>query len=1432
MKATLKTQAFLTVLISVLLLTLQAGTVLAADAPGYAPTDTYTASIDTEKIFQHLEMYKLNSTSGFPTNNIHAIHQDKHGFIWIGTEFGLYRYDGFLIKRYKNDQKRPELFSSNRINCIANDGDSLWLGTNKGINLLNLKNGDCRQYHFDDFINCDNISSILITKGSNGQTKQMWVGTEGGLYLYEPSSDHFLLMCNQRNNSKVPHCAVKSLYEDHKGYIWIGTWDKGLYRYDPTNSEFYEVPKFNDLNSAQVVLEDQSHRLWVGTWGKGLYLIRNPYETNKPLDFQNFMTGNTDRLLPSDVIYSLTEDPYTGLLWIGTSKGLCIYANNRFHNIPSDKMPSPTYFNRGASTQLCDRNGNVWINASLTGLVTASIRPKDFEYHLLPEALQDNDVINSMTYDQAGNIWIGLERNGLVYYRKETGEYICMKDMPVMKDTDIPQKTNCIYETRNGDILIGTTRDGFMEINRDRTLLKHMNMQNTPWLPDNCIYSFLEDDMGNLLIGTWQGLCVRYADNKEQPSPLQSLKETGTAQIRHIMQSRDGHIWLSTKDKGIMCLKGDIRSPQSLEVYSYRTPLNTQFPINDINKTLQDSEGRVWACSLENGLMLYDEEQDGFICVNKQYGIPDDDICSIEEGRKGNLWISSQQGIMCLQLNAEGQFINLRYIPNTNETDDAYFGKGISCSNGTGTVCFGGVDSYTTFADKQLSPKTPATEINITDIKIFNTPLEMLPAKERKAISKLLPPYTNKIQLSHAQNDITIEFSSLTYDTRQESRFAYKLEGHDKEWIYPAARQHSAYYSNLPAGEYIFLLKATDINGIWRDKAHPLHITVLPPVWKRWWAILFYFLLLAGAGYSLFKYQKQRTLQQRELQLAHLANKKIDELNHKKLQFFTNITHDLMTPLTVIQATVSELEMECPNKAELCRIIQSNLSRQIRLLQQILEFRKAETGNLQLRVSEGDIADFCRKEIESIDPLMKRKKLHLSLLCSPEHIRGYFDPDALDKIVYNLLSNAAKYTQAMGYVQVTLTYENNEDFINLTVKDNGQGIAAHKQADLFKRFYEGEYRKFNTYGTGIGLSLTKDLVTLHHGTITVKSEEGQGTTFTVTLPIRKRFFHEEEIDDPPLYVTEEKTDPASLIGTGEQTQTVQTKKQQDEPETEHIGSVPPVPSHTLLIVEDNEELITLMKRLLQPHYNIITAYNGKEAIEIMENEKIDLIVADVMMPVMNGIEMAKQLRDNPDFSNCPIIMLTAKRSEQDRAEAYEAGADAYITKPFHLSVLQTRIQNLLKRREKAIKEVKEKLFEGLGELDITNADEEFLKKCINCVHKHLNDADFDQQRFADETNTSKSTLYKKLKTLTGLNTSAFIRNIRMKAACEIALKNPNIRISDLAYSVGYNDPKYFSSCFKKDFGMLPSEYIKSKSQDPGNNRSSDTFHNSTGQDNL
>ncbi len=602
----------------------------------------------------------------------------------------------------------------------------------------------------------------------------------------------------------------------------------------------------------------------------------------------------------------------------------------------------------------------------------------------------------------------------------------------------------------------------------------------------------------------------------------------------------------------------------------------------------------------------------------------------------------------------------------------------------------------------------------------------------------------------------------------------------------------------------------------------PPAVVLLPPCGGTWWARSSYILLLLTLVWFVFRAVRHRLHRQEKLRLQALEKVRIEAQNQAKLQYFTNITHELLTPVTIISAAVEELKASAAGYEHLCAMMSANTGRLHHLLQQLLEFRKAEAGNLQLRVSLGDIAAFVKHEADAFHPFLKSRQIDLSVRCHPGEITGYFDTDKVDKILYNLLSNAAKYNRAGGLVQVTLTYADNFDSVRLSVKDNGPGIPKAKQAHLFKRFYEGDYRRYNTTGNGIGLSLVKELVALHQGTIHVESDEGQGAEFIVILPIDRASFSKAQIDRAHNVPTSAElpdavvnTDRAHTVPTSAELPdaVVNADRAHTVPTSAELPEAAPTTqneeAHTLLLVEDNEDLLHLMATLLRRDYHVLTARNGQEAVALVENEEVDLIVSDIKMPLMDGIALCRYIKTNVALSHIPILLLTAKHTADDRAEAYEAGADAYLSKPFRLNVLHARIRNLLQARWRAASRFKHQLVLELSCLHYTDLDEDFLQRAIACVNRHLDDGDFDQTRFVYEMGTSKSTLYKKLKALTGLNTSAFIRNIRLKAACSIMEeKGATARVSDLAYAVGFNDPKYFSTCFKKEFGILPTDYLE------------------------
>ena len=1352
----------------------------------------FTLLSATEEVIYNLKFKQLSAPHSLPTNEVQKVYQDRDGFIWFATRNGLCQYNGYETTLYKSNLYSPDLLTTNSITCLVDDNNNnLWIGTSEGLNVMDKRTGEIKKYKAPSISN-NVVSALCVTRDNT-----LWVGTDNGLCRYVPEKDTFVVCGDEFGDGRLRYVTIKSLLEDSDGDLWIGTWAQGLFRYSPSTDKVVVYPKINEQYSSHVIYEDSNKDIWVGSWGYGLFKLRNPKDMEN-VSYQSFLHENgDDSSLSDNIVYDIAEDINTHTLWVGTRSGLSILRldeSSSFINYKSGKsdyrIPSDE-----VNSIMRDSQKNMWIGAIGGGVLMADTRQPAFALHTLNFGDEDIPVtsVRTLFADSDQNLWIGVGTYGLARREYVTGELKMYSHIPEFSGVkDLPSLFAVVQRKKSGDIWFGMYNGGIY-VYRKGEKVKHLTTKNSAFLTSDCVSALYEDYEGNCWVGTRGGIGVRLSDGTDYRFETMNFNDSlsaGWIYVRDIVQDMDNSVWLATSNFGVIHITGDVRQPSTLKYENYSFH-NRKLITNTVLCMHIDRFGRLWAGTEGGGLYLYNRSTGQFEEKTRTYSIPGDVIVSIEEDKSGNLWLGTVSGLVKLYVAAVGNDFSTRIYTSADGLQDNFIVNS-SCSR-DGELFFGGHKGYNSFFPDKMEIPSQETNFLITDIKIFNHSFKNLPVELQQKISPVMPTYTSKIELPYKYNNFSIEFAALTYKNPELNRYAYRLQNFDRDWQYTDADRRFAYYNNLPSGTYTFQLKATNENGEWSGYVREFTVVVLPPFWATWWAYLLYMVLVLVIGVLIYRTIKKRILLQNALRLREMEKAKAEELNHAKLQFFTNITHELLTPLTIISATVDELKTQAPSHNDLYTVMNSNIQRLIRLLQQILEFRKAETGNLKLRVSPGDLAAFVRTGTESFKPLVKKRKIHFSLLCDPESIVGYFDIDKLDKIMYNLLSNAAKYNKEDGFIQVTLSYdEEDREFVLLRVKDNGKGISREKQATLFKRFYEGDYRKFNTIGTGIGLSLTKDLVTLHGGTISVESEVDHGTEFIVRIPIERSYYDEEQIDDEVISLRQTAIDyedtPEDVIA---EVQELATK------------------ANSILLVEDNEELLNLMTKLLGREYNVFTAENGKEGIIVLENEDVDLIVSDIMMPEMDGIEFCKYVKGHLEISHIPVILLTAKNKEEDRAEAYEIGADAFISKPFNLTVLHARIRNLLKYKAGMAHDFKNQIVFEVKDLNYTSLDEDFIQRAINCVNNHLEDPNFDQAQFADEMLTSKSTLYKKLKSLAGLNTSSFIRNVRLKAACRIMEeKGINIRVSELAYAVGFNDPKYFSSCFKKEFGMLPSEYIE------------------------
>ena len=923
---------------------------------------------------------------------------------------------------------------------------------------------------------------------------------------------------------------------------------------------------------------------------------------------------------------------------------------------------------------------------------------------------------------------------------------------------------------------------------------------NTNYIKENFVNAVFESKDKTMWIGSRNGMSIVYPDNTGYFLTMkEGKKDFSSCDIRNICQDRQGNIWVSTDNEGIIRISGNTRNIRSLKYRQY-CPKNDKYAINDAQKCMEDNQGRLWAISNSGGLFLYNKVEDRFEYQNRKLHLPDDQTFSIEGDASGNIWVALNKALAYITWkNQESDHLrNITYFTQEDGLGEIKFSADASYQFGK-EIFFGTRAGFFSFPPSAMTKMKNHRncKLVITDLIIDDVPFAQLDSVLKSDISEEMPHYTKRISIPSNVKKFDIEFSLLTYGNTRKNSYAYQLEGYDEDWQYSKQDEHKATFQNLNAGTYKLHLKANDGYGKWQELPYTITIKVLPPWYASRLAFMLYILMLIGGIFAVARWYKERVKTRNSLQMGVIL---------------TNITHELLTPLTVISATIYKLKERAPQYEEDYLVMDSNINRTTRLLRQILEVRKSQAGQLHLLVNRSNLVSFIEEACENIRPMAEHQQIKLKFNKPHSEGTAWFDADKMDKIIYNLLSNAIKYNKVGGKIDVSLRLSKEQAVI--TIADNGIGMSKEKMKHLYTRFFDGDYRKQNMPGTGIGLSLTHDLVKLHHGDIRCESQEGEGTTFTITLPIRKSAYAPDEIDnsDKPNAVNQEAIRQAS-----QETEQESQSASEDKPKLTPVHQSIFIRKNAskILVVEDNEELLALMLQVLSKNYHMFTAKNGKQAMNIIMKEELDLVVSDVMMPIMDGIELTKLLKEDKRFWQLPVILLTAKNKEEDKTEAYAVGADAYITKPFKFDELEVRINALLANRKKMIEKIQAEISlqtstesEAQAALHLSNPDQAFITRATEIVMQHLADGDYNREAFAKDMAMGESTLYNKVKATTGQTVIAFITSIRLKEAQRIIRSNPNILISDVATQVGFNTPKYFSKCFKKEFGIFPKEYAE------------------------
>ena len=1309
---------------------------------------------------QHVPLRILSQIPVQGTEDARCLMLDHYGLMWIGTDQGLHSFDGYHFKSYRSNAYSPGILPNNYVRCMTEEkGDGLWIGTRDGLVRYDRKHGRFKTYH----LRGDQARSVNVLFTSADGT--VWAGTDVGFSRFDAEKDVFIPV-------NTP-AGVHSFAEDAKGNLYIGTWEGGLFRLDKKSGKMVSYPQLSERNTASSLLADSKGRLWIGTWENGIVCLDHPENEHAP-GAHHINEGRRD----FRTFHQLVEDPVSHSVW-----GCCIEGLTR---VALDDL---TEVENYADLNFCydiltDGKGNLWTITRNQGLVHLNTKPSPFRFCYLNPAGRELPVnrIQSVFTADGRWFWLGLQPYGLAHYDREGNQVTYNSQIPgfsrMTDNAGIHAQTIFdVLDKGDGELWFGSSR-GIISW-KDGQQAQLLDYTNTPFIREGSVNDFFRQPDGTIWIAQNDGMSVVDPEGKGRMLKMSEAgRDFSNCDVQTIREDHQHRLWVATENAGILRISGDGHQPQSLRFHQY-APVNHNYPLDDALACYEDAEHRLWAIASSGGLFLYDAEKDAFEPVNHRFHINVNSIYSIDGDNKGWLWLSTDKGLM--RLKGDKNNNSVTYYGAEDGLETPHFSRHGSFCHGK-ELFYGNVSGFFSFEPCQIEQyqQEGSAPLIVSDLMIDDVPYHWLDSTLQKKISTCQPFYTKELTIPSSVDKFSVGFSLLTYQSQQQCRYAYRLENYDREWHYTDADNRMATYQNLPSGTYHLKLRAIDSYGHVTEMPYSIRVKVLPPWYLTWWAYLIYAALLAGAIYGGICWYKNYLKTKNRLAMAVV---------------FTNITHELLTPLTIISASVDELRQKAPQFSANYGLVQNNISRLTRLLRQILEVRKSQAGQLKLLVARGDLSRFIADECDSIRPMAGSKNEELIIDCPAEGIDAWFDKDKIDKILFNLLSNAVKYNKEGGRITVTLTADKQQ--ATLKVSDEGIGISKDKMKHLYTRFLDGDYRRMNTHGTGIGLSLTRSLVVLHHGKIDCQSREGEGTTFTVTLPITKAAYSEDEID---LTADNRAIDSQ---------QTDQMEEQllvnaDNEPESEDLAAEK---DYSMLIVEDNHDLLELMRKLFAQRYHVYTARNGKQALNTIYKRDLDIVITDVMMPVMDGIELTRRIKDSDDYAQLPVVMLTAKTTDDDQNVGYETGADAYITKPFRMGDLQLRIDNIILNRERIRKKFSSQTDFKVEEQHYSSPDEVFIQKAIDCVKQHLDNADFDREQFASYMCVSSSTLYNKLRALTGQSVTGFINSIRLKEACRMLRQQPDIRINELSEAVGFNTPKYFTKCFKREFGMLPKEFL-------------------------
>ena len=1294
--------------------------------------------------------------NNLPFNSIFTIYQDKMGYIWIGSVDGVSRYDGYSLQRFSNSFKQPALLTGNDVRCFAEDDRYIWVGTTQGITLIDKEN-----FHTVPFPEKE-IAQKEVRSLFRDHRGNIWIGGNDVIYR-----------CNSAQRIEKRYSLLSrsnTFYEDRERQLWVVCMEGNILRYDAEADSFSCMPRCGESNIYRMI-QDHDGCYWLATWGNGLWSF-HPQAADTHDMYRPHTIVNPIRGAQEQVFYDIIQDDTYGYIWALSHFRLYILRVNEQGELEEvySKDSQSIDLHKTYSCIIKDAVGNLWIGAFDEGQIVhlAQNEVENFLIKGMEKILGSDPNIIYLGKDSNGVIWFDQARFGLCLYSEKDGRStygIVRNDLLYNIDVRVIQLSQdraamWLGGREHYSHRVWRAKEEAMRI----SLLEEIDLSRVTDHPGDVV-QIIEDRQNNLYIATTSHLFFRASASKD----LNILLDT----VNHIVDmhlSRQGNIYVCCRQKIYRLKKKGLQGGIDVTDFDLQSCL---LEGEVLESACMDADEHIWVATNLGRLLRFNPMDGQVIDRTLHCGLTGDDILKVLSDGTEWLYIVCSKYIVRHHLKKEHE--SFLYSVNDPNIFISSFRYGAAFIDADGSLYAGGhkgfikIHTGNSFSQKSNFP------VRITDVRVSGKSLFFDSESGSEENS------CNRIQIRPGQRNIEIHFSSFRYNALNHIRYAYRLDGMDKDWTFIENGKNVAFYNKLGKGEYTFRVKSTDVYGRWLDNEQTFVIVRLPAWYETWIAYTAY-VLLGLLMISVAVYIYSRSLQMRNRRQLQ------KELTQIKINHFTNISHELLTPLTVISCAIDALKKNPSHDGRQLSILQDNVNRLKRLIQQILDFWKVENGKMQLRIKATNISTIIQSTIAgNFQPLAHQKGIRLTTQIE-KNIYGYIDCDKLDKILFNLLSNATKYTpvgKQVHFIVETASMQNMNRALTIRVADEGIGIEPDELPKIFTKFYNNPHRQ-GYESNGIGLALTKELVTLHHGTIEVKSELNKGTVFQVELPIGKEVYPPEAIDENAA----------------------------DEPYTSHLVSADSQPDNlcqtegtdkpTVLFVDDNTDLLELLDSLFSERQKVLTASNGEEGIGMLDLYNIDIIVCDLMMPGMDGMEFCKAVKQNPQTGHIPVIILTAKRGTEEHAESYRIGADSYLTKPFDMKVLQARIDNLLQVCKQRRETFQTDTEINLQDIDYQTNDKRFLQEAIQCVEQHIQDTDFDIEQMAAELCMSRSTLRRKLKALTGLTPLDFVRNIKLKYAC--TLLKDKTRVDEVTYAIGLSSPKYFAKCFKEAFGLTPSEY--------------------------